>query len=64
MNCGNLAQEVSKERTFNMLPGYNFYDVLFKNLAAFCPFLGKLPGAKVKIFRLVALMREISKNLV
>ena len=36
LNCGGLAQEVSKEN-FSMLFIYHCYDILEKNVAAFCP---------------------------
>ena len=37
---------------------------LVKNVVAFCPCLNSLPEAKVKKFRLIALTKEISKQLV
>lgn len=44
------------------MTGDCFYDVLVKNMAPFQHFLGSLPEAKVKRFRLVALRKEVSKN--
>ena len=38
------------------------YDVLVKNVAAFCPCPKSLPEAKVKRFRLIALTKEVSKQ--
>ena len=36
---------------------------MVKNVAAFCPCLKSLPEAKVKRFRLIALIKEVSKQL-
>jgi hypothetical protein len=42
-----------------------FYcDILVKCVAALCPFLGSLPKAKMKKFRLVLLKKEASESLV
>jgi hypothetical protein len=56
-----MAQEVSEEKDFTMLPGDHSYDVLVKNMVSFCPLLESLSKAKVKRFRLVAL-RNVSKK--
>jgi hypothetical protein len=58
LNCTALTLEVSEERNFSMLLGDYSYDVLVMNVAAF---LGSLPQAKVKRFRLVTL-RKVSKK--
>lgn len=62
LHCGGLAQEVSEEKNFTMLPREGSYDILVKNVAAFCPSLKSLPEDKVKRFRLIALTKEISKQ--
>jgi hypothetical protein len=41
-----------------MWPKNCFYDILMKNVAAFCPFLKNLPEAKVKGFILIALTKS------
>ena len=38
-------------------------DILVKNVATFCPCWKNLPEIKVKIFTLIALAKEISKQL-
>ena len=43
-------------------PRDNFYDILVKNVAAFCPCLKSLPEVKVKKFILITLTKEISKK--
>ena len=48
MNCGGLAQEVSEEKNIIMLPRDCSYDILVKNVSAFCPLLKSLPEAKMK----------------
>jgi hypothetical protein len=45
-----------------MLPGDHSYDILVKNVAAFCPYLKSLSETKVKRFRLIALTKEVSKK--
>jgi hypothetical protein len=37
LNCGSLAEEVSEEKSFNLLPGDHSCDILVKNVAAFLP---------------------------
>jgi hypothetical protein len=59
LNCGNLTQEVSKEKSFSTLPRDCSCDISVLNVAAFCPCLKSLPEVKVK--RLIALRKEISK---
>lgn len=56
LNCGCLAQEV------NMWLRDSSYDILAKNLTAFCPCLKSLPEAKVKDFRVFVLANEIPKQ--
>jgi hypothetical protein len=63
LNCVDLAQEISKEKNFRMWHKDCFCDILVKNVATFCPYLKSLPEAKVKRLRLIALTKEISKNL-
>ena len=46
LNCGGLAQEVSEEKNISMWPKDCSY-ILANNLAAFCPYLKSLPGARV-----------------
>jgi hypothetical protein len=46
LNCGDLAQEVSEEKNISMWPKDCSY-ILANNLAAFCPYLKSLPGARV-----------------
>jgi hypothetical protein len=62
LNCGTLAQELSKEKHGTMFPRDCSCDSLMKNMAAFCPCLKSLPGAKVKRFRLITLTKEVSKK--
>lgn len=57
LNCGVLPQEVSEE---SMWPR-DCYDILAKNVAAFCPSSKSLPEAKEKSFRLIALAEDILK---
>jgi len=54
LNCIDLAQEVSVEKPL--------HGILMKNVAIFFPCFKSLPEAKVKIFRLVALTKEVSKK--
>ena len=58
MNCGGLAKEVILKK-INMWPRDHFYDILVKNVAAFCPCLKSLPEAKVKRFGLIPLAEKI-----
>ena len=53
VNYGELAQKVSEEN-INKWPRDNSYNILVKNVAAFCPCLKNLPEAKVKRLRLVS----------
>ena len=48
MNGADLAQGVSEERNFSMLLGEHSYEVMLKNVAAFCPCLKSLLEAKAK----------------
>ncbi|MGE9574538.1 hypothetical protein ACQP3C_26175 [Escherichia coli] len=58
----SLAQEVSEEKNFSMLPRDCSCNILVKNVAAFCPCLNSLPEAKVKSFGLIPLAEETSKQ--
>ena len=62
LNCGYLAQEVSEEINFRILPRDHSCDILVKNVAAFRPCPNSLPEAKVKSFRLTVLAKQISKQ--
>ena len=53
VSYGELAQKVSEEN-INKWPRDNSYNILVKNVAAFCPCLKSLPKAKVKRLRLVS----------
>ena len=55
---GELPQEISEEKKFNILPGDCSYDILVKNMVAFCPCLKSLPEAKVKSLLLIPLTKE------
>ena len=48
------------EKNFSMWPRGC---ILVRNVAAFCPYLKSLPEAKVKRFILIALTKEVSKEL-
>jgi hypothetical protein len=61
LNCGNLAQEVSKKNV-HMLPRDCSYDILAKDVAASCPCLKSLPEVKLKTFGLIMLAAEISRQ--
>ena len=61
MNCVRLAQ-VASEKNFGMLPRDSSSDVLVTDVTAFGPCSRSLPEAKVKIFRLISLAREVSKR--
>jgi hypothetical protein len=50
------------ERNFSMLHEHHSYDVLMKDVTAFCPCLKSLPEAKVKRFQLIVLTKEISEK--
>jgi hypothetical protein len=45
-----------------MLPRGHSYDILVKDVAAFCPCPNILQKAKVKRFRLIALAKKISQQ--
>ena len=60
LNCADLAQDVSEEKNFSMLPRDCSSYIVKKNVTAFCPCLKSLPEAKVKRFRLIALTKEVS----
>lgn len=45
-NCGGLAQGVSGEKNFSMLPRNCFCDIFVKNVVAFCPCPKSLPEAR------------------
>ena len=56
LNCGSLAQEVSKKKkNVSKWSRNNSYGILAKNMAAFCHHPKSLPKAKMKSFRLMAL---------
>lgn len=61
LNCADLAQELSVEKTINMWPRHCFCDILVKNVAVFCTCLNSLPEAKARRFRF-ALIKEVSKQ--
>jgi hypothetical protein len=46
LNCGDLAQEISEEKYFSLLPGDCSCDILVKNVAASWPW--SLPESKKK----------------
>ena len=62
LNCSHLAQEVSEEKNFSMLPRDHSCDVLVKTVAAVCPCPKRLPEAKLKRFRLISLAKENLKQ--
>jgi hypothetical protein len=64
LNYGGWARKVSekKKKNISMLPRDYSCDILVKNVAASCSYPKGLPEAKVKIFRLIALAKEISKH--
>ena len=37
LNCRDLAEEVSEEKNFNMLPRNHSCDILVKKVTVFCP---------------------------
>ena len=45
---GDVAQEVSEENNFSILPRNHTCDILAKNMTAFYPCLKSVPEAKVK----------------
>jgi hypothetical protein len=53
---------VSEKKTFSMWPRDCFYEILVKNVAAFCHCLKCLPEAKVKRPILTVLTKEGSKK--
>ena len=55
---GGLAQEVP-EKNFRMLSRNCAYNILMKNVAAFCICLKSLPKVKVKRFEIILLTVEI-----
>lgn len=57
-SASGLAQEVS-EKNFSMLPRNCAYNILMKNMAAFCICLKILPKVKVKRFEIILLTVEI-----
>ena len=62
LNCVDLTQEISKEKSFSMWHKACFCGILVKNVATFCPCL---PETKVKSFGLIALIAlrmEFSKK--
>ena len=59
LNCRNLAQVVSEENS-SMLPRNHSYDILVKNMAAFCLCPKSLPEVKVKRFGLISLVGKRS----
>ena len=50
-NCERLAQEVSDEKRFRMLPKDHSCDILVNKVASFCPCLKSLHEANVKSSR-------------
>lgn len=58
---GSIAQEVSEEKNFRVLPR-DFLKCLVKKVSAFCPCLKILSEVKVKKFGLIPLVEEISKR--
>ena len=44
------------------MPGDGSFDILAKNVAAFCPCLKSFPETKSKIFGLILLAEKISKE--
>lgn len=52
MNCRCLAQGCSWHKNINMWPRDYSYDILAKNVVAFCPSLKSLPETNVKNFEL------------
>lgn len=63
LNCGGLAQDIL-ENNFCMSSRECFYDILMKNMAAFCPCLKSLHEPKIKRLRLIAFTKEIQVNQV
>jgi hypothetical protein len=63
LNCVDMVQEISKENNFRMWHKDCFCGILVKNVATFCPCLKRLPEAKAKRLRLIALKKEVSKKL-
>jgi hypothetical protein len=62
LNCTDLAQEVSVEKSYSMWPRDCSCGTLVTNVAAFCPCLKSLPEAKVKRFILIELTKEVLKK--
>jgi hypothetical protein len=62
LNCADLAQDVSEEKIFSMLPRDCPYYIVEKIVVAFCPWMKSLPEAKMKRFRLIALTKEVSNQ--
>jgi hypothetical protein len=65
LNCIDLAQEISKEKTFSMWHKDCFCGILVENVAIFCPCMKSLPEAKVKrlgVIALIVLTKEVSKK--
>lgn len=46
LNCGALDQKVSQKKNFSMLSRDHSYDILVKNVTAFCSCPKCLPEAK------------------
>ena len=57
-----LAQEVSEEKSFNMLPRGHYWDILMTNVAAFCHCLKSVPEDKAKRLKTNCIEEEISKQ--
>ena len=53
LKCRSLALEISEN--------FHICDILVKNVAALCPCLKSQPGAKVKRFRSIPLIKKVSK---
>jgi hypothetical protein len=65
LNCADLVQEISKEKTFSMWHKDCFCGILVENVAIFCPCMKSLPEAKVKrlgVIALIVLTKEVSKK--
>ena len=62
MNDVVLSQKVSEQKNFSVLLRHYPCDILGKESQCFCPCLESLPEAKMRSFRLITLIEEISKQ--
>jgi hypothetical protein len=62
LNCVDLAQEFSKEKTFRMWDKECFLWYFGDECVATFSFLKSLPEAKVKRLKLIALTKEVSRK--